>query len=616
MVFTKHTLDSFKQATTATVRAIAEKSDITVTFSGTTCQVVGHSLYLPAVSERTLADKNQYATLRGFSDSVALRYRYHNSTLHQTYMPYQETAQHIFDSLEQLRYETIGMRKMVGVAANLEAYVANHYQTLLHNQTPPSASLPLVNALHLLTREVFTGTPPPVAVRTLVDAWRLQLSEKLKQDWYRLDSVLEDQEAFAKAIYQLLKALSLITETTTPSPTEPQHHTPEPQSNNTPHNPSPSSTPQKNNLHPYEKQSLKHIQDQNHSQKQTESSFSTVFFPTSPSSYSLEKSTQYLYRAFTYEFDEVIDAERLCDPEQLTQLRYQLDEQVKPYQNVVIKLAHRLQRRLMAQQKRQWLFDRDEGLLDCSRLTRIVLNPTTPLSFKVEHETKFHDTVISLLIDNSGSMRGQPILWAALSADILARTLERCGVNVEILGFTTNSWKGGKSREKWLQQGKPKQPGRLNDLRHILYKQASIPWRRKRKNLGLMLHDSLLKENIDGEALQWAHTRLLTRSEQRRILIVISDGAPVDDSTLCANYNGFLDQHLRDVIHAIQTRSCVELMAIGIGHDVSRYYRRAITISSAEQLGGTLIKELFEIFKKPPKYKKELLSCPPQRHHL
>jgi cobaltochelatase CobT len=307
--------------------------------------------------------------------------------------------------------------------------------------------------------------------------------------------------------------------------------------------------------------------------------------------------SQFIYSAFTTEFDEVVEADELCDADELGRLRQQLDQQIGHLQSVISRLANRLQRRLMAKQTRSWDFDLEEGLLDTGRLSRVVTNPTHPLTFKQEKDTNFRDTVVSLLIDNSGSMRGRPISVAAMSADILARTLERCGVKVEILGFTTRAWKGGQSREKWLGAGKPSGPGRLNDLRHIVYKSADAPWRRARKNLGLMLREGLLKENIDGEALVWAHERLLARSEQRRILVIISDGAPVDDSTLSVNAGNYLERHLRQVIEWIESYSPVELLAIGIGHDVTRYYRRAVTIVDAEQLGGTVMDQLAELFE-------------------
>ena len=306
------------------------------------------------------------------------------------------------------------------------------------------------------------------------------------------------------------------------------------------------------------------------------------------------------YRAFTAQFDETIDADQLCDPQELARLRMHLDQQLSNLQGVITRLANRLQRKLMAKQTRAWDFDVEEGILDTARLHRIVVNPVYPLSYKVERETEFRDTVVTLLIDNSGSMRGRPITVAAMSADILARTLERCAVKVEILGFTTRAWKGGQAREKWLAEGKPSNPGRLNDLRHIIYKAADAPWRRARKSLGLMLREGILKENIDGEALLWAHNRLIGRSEQRRILMVISDGAPVDDSTLSVNPGNYLERHLRDVIEWIERCSPVELVAIGIGHDVTRYYSRAVTIVDAEQLGGTMMEKLTELFDEHP----------------
>ncbi|HEY0926433.1 cobaltochelatase CobT-related protein, partial [Brevundimonas sp.] len=302
------------------------------------------------------------------------------------------------------------------------------------------------------------------------------------------------------------------------------------------------------------------------------------------------------YRVFTTAFDETIDAAELCDPNELERLRSLLDQQLTALSSVVARLANKLQRRLMAQQNRSWHFDLEEGVLDTARLTRIVTDPTSPLSFKAESESPFRDTVVTLLLDNSGSMRGRPIMVAAVCADILARTLERCGVKVEILGFTTRAWKGGLSRESWITAGKPANPGRLNDLRHIIYKAADAPWRRAKKNLGLMMREGLLKENIDGEALLWAHDRLMARPEQRRILMVISDGSPVDDSTQSANAALYLDKHLRQVIEQLETKSSVELLAIGIGHDVTRWYRRALTIVDVEQLGGAMIEKLAELF--------------------
>ncbi len=302
------------------------------------------------------------------------------------------------------------------------------------------------------------------------------------------------------------------------------------------------------------------------------------------------------YKAFTTRFDEIVEADELCDPDELQRLRDYLDKQLQNLHSVVARLANRLQRRLMAQQSRSWEFDLEEGVLDTARLPRIIIDSQQPLSFKQEKDMAFRDTSVTLLIDNSGSMRGRPITVAATCADILARTLERCGVKVEILGFTTRAWKGGQSREAWLQAGKPPNPGRLNDLRHLIYKSADAPWRRARKNLGLMMREGLLKENIDGEALDWAHQRLLGRSEQRKILMMISDGAPVDDSTLSVNPGNYLERHLRHVIEEIETRSPVELIAIGIGHDVTRYYKRAVTIVDAEELGGAMTEKLAELF--------------------
>ncbi|MCP5073922.1 MAG: cobaltochelatase subunit CobT, partial [Rhodobacteraceae bacterium] len=307
------------------------------------------------------------------------------------------------------------------------------------------------------------------------------------------------------------------------------------------------------------------------------------------------------YKVYTTDFDEEVLAEDLAEPAELERLRAYLDQQLEPLKGAVSRLANKLQRRLQAQQNRSWQFDMEEGILDAGRLARVVCNPTTPLSFKVENDTKFKDTIVTLLLDNSGSMRGRPISIAAICADVLARTLERCQVKCEILGFTTRAWKGGQSRERWLTAGREQSPGRMNDLRHVIYKGADAPWRRTRPNLGLMMKEGLLKENIDGEALEWAHRRMVNRPEQRRILMVISDGAPVDDSTLSVNSANYLEKHLRNVIEMVEKRRQVELIAIGIGHDVTRYYERAVTITDAEQLAGAMTEQLASLFDNDPR---------------
>jgi len=314
------------------------------------------------------------------------------------------------------------------------------------------------------------------------------------------------------------------------------------------------------------------------------------------------------YTVFSTAYDEEIEAQDLAEPQELERLRAYLDQQLEPLKGAVSRLANKLQRRLQAQQNRSWDFDREEGILDAGRLARVVANPTTPLSFKIEKDTEFRDTVVTLLLDNSGSMRGRPISIAAICADVLARTLERCGVKVEILGFTTRAWKGGRAREDWLGAGRPQQPGRLNDLRHIVYKPADAPWRRVRDNLGLMMKEGLLKENIDGEALEWAHRRMIGRPEARKILMVISDGAPVDDSTLSVNPANYLEKHLRDVIAMVERRKAVELLAIGIGHDVTRYYERAVTITDAEQLAGAITEQLAGLFDSDPRARARVMG--------
>jgi cobaltochelatase CobT len=445
----------------------------------------------------------------------------------------------------------------------------------------------------------------------MVDMWRADVESAAGRDFQKLKEALANQDAFARAARQLIRDLKLGDESADlqdedQDDSQDQENA-DGQSNETGEDQSDSSESQGYGAQGEETEDASEQEDASETvadQAQTEMQMGSgdeeepgraerPWLP--PGALSNEPLGQQ-YHAYTVKFDEIVDADQLCDAEELGRLRNHLDQQLSHLQGVIGKLANRLQRRLMAQQNRSWEFDLDEGTLDAARLARIVANPMHALSFKKEKDTNFRDTVVSLLIDNSGSMRGRPITVAAMSADILARTLERCGVKVEILGFTTRAWKGGQSREQWLAAGKPANPGRLNDLRHIIYKPADAPWRRARKNLGLMLREGILKENIDGEALLWAHNRLLARTEERKIMMVISDGAPVDDSTLSVNPGNYLERHLRDVIDWIETRSPVELIAIGIGHDVTRYYRRAVTIVDADQLGGTMMEQLASLF--------------------
>ena len=520
-------------------------------------------------------------------------------------MPGNMQARGVFDAVEQARVEAIGARRMAGVAKNLTAMLDDHFHRGKFDEITDRADAPLADALAMMVRERLTGMAPPQAAKKLVELWRPFIEDKARSRLDRLEAVIEDQRKFADALHDLLDALELGDRTDADQDEDDQDENQDGDQDQSGAEGQPDGEAQQDmNMEQAEASS----EDAAESAEAAQSSSSDTFEDsemgedetpgdtTRPPMRGGNEPRGPEYHAFAPKFDEVVNAEDLCDPEELERLRAYLDKQLAHLQGVVARLANRLQRRLMAQQNRAWDFDLEEGILDPARLSRVVTDPMHPLSFMHEKEATFRDTVVTLLLDNSGSMRGRPITVAATCADILARTLERCGVKVEILGFTTRAWKGGQSREAWLAAGKPGGPGRLNDLRHIVYKSADAPWRRARKNLGLMMREGLLKENIDGEALDWAHKRLLGRSEQRRILMMISDGAPVDDSTLSVNPGNYLERHLRHIIEEIETRSPVQLIAIGIGHDVTRYYRRAVTIVDAEELGGAITDKLAELF--------------------
>jgi cobaltochelatase CobT len=547
------------------------------------------------------------ALTRGASDSIALRLRYHDRKLHARETPKSEVAREVFEAIEQARVEAIGANTMKGVAANLEAALEDHCRERGFNRMTDREHAPLGEALRLLAREAMTGAQPPASGKRLVDLWQAEIGTAARQDLAELAKVMHDQRAYAKTVRRLLNDLDLDlgSEDLDADENEQQDDSDDRQDDP---NEAKGDGGEKDAAEASEMEGSESEQGQDEAgegdagdsetEMKGEGDEDSPNRPGRPPETDPRRRGQNepIYHAFSTEFDEVVDAADLCDADELARLRQLLDQQLVHLQTVVGRLANRLQRRLLAKQNRSWEFDLEEGLLDAARLPRVVANPEMPLSYKRERDTEFRDTVVTLLIDNSGSMRGRPITVAAMSADILARTLERCGVKVEVLGFTTRMWKGGQSRERWIAAGKPANPGRLNDLRHIVYKSADAPWRRARKSLGLMLREGILKENIDGEALLWAHSRLLARSEQRRILMVISDGAPVDDSTLSVNPGNYLERHLREVIEWIETRSPVELIAVGIGHDVTRYYRRAVTLVDAEQLGGTVMEQLAALF--------------------
>ncbi|MGH6994707.1 MAG: cobaltochelatase subunit CobT, partial [Stellaceae bacterium] len=547
------------------------------------------------------------AIVRGNADSIALRLACHDTVMHRRLQPAGQQARAVFEAVEQARVEAIGARRMDGVAQNLTAMLDERFHRGKFDQVTERADAPIEEALSLLVRERLTGMAPPPAAKKLVDLWRPLIEDRAGRDLDKLEDVIDDQRQFGDAVHDLLDALEMGDDRSSDSEEEEEGEDERRKQDSGEDGEAADSD---------EMQRMSMDDAQLSAEDMPDSAAEAADAPTADMSDDADMGDAETpgepqrprhsganeprgpdYRAFTMKFDETIVAEELCEPEELDRLRSYLDKQLSHLQGVVSRLANRLQRRLMAQQNRSWEFDLEEGQLDPARLSRIVADPLHPLSFKAEKDTEFRDTVVTLLLDNSGSMRGRPITVAATCADILARTLERCGVKVEILGFTTRAWKGGQSREQWLTAGKPANPGRLNDLRHIVYKSADAPWRRARKNLGLMMREGLLKENIDGEALDWAHKRLLGRTEQRKILMMISDGAPVDDSTLSVNPGNYLERHLRWVIEEIETRSPVELIAIGIGHDVTRYYRRAVTIVDAEELGGAMTDKLAELFE-------------------
>jgi cobaltochelatase CobT len=597
--------EPFKRAVTGCLRALARKPELEVAFAAERPGLMGGKVRLPEPPRKL--GKTEAAVVRGHADSIALRLACHDQALHRRLQPSGQQARAVFEAVEQARVEAIGARRMNGVAQNLAAMLDDRFHRGKFDQITERADAPIEDALALMVRERLTGMGPPPAARKLVDLWRPLIEERAGRDLDRLESLVEDQRQYSDVVHDLLDALEMGEDRSRDSEEEDEGEEDRRKQESGQDGEAADSDEMQRMSMEDTQLSAEDMPDAAAEAVEAPSADTaddtdlgdaeTPGEPQRPRHFGANEPRGPDYRAFSAKFDEIVAAEDLCEPEELDRLRGYLDKQLSHLQGVVARLANRLQRRLMAQQNRSWEFDLEEGQLDPARLSRVIIDPLHPLSFKAEKDTEFRDTVVTLLLDNSGSMRGRPITVAATCADILARTLERCGVKVEILGFTTRAWKGGQSREHWLTAGKPANPGRLNDLRHIIYKSADAPWRRARKNLGLMMREGLLKENIDGEALDWAHKRLLGRSEQRRILMMISDGAPVDDSTLSVNPGNYLERHLRWVIEEIETRSPVELIAIGIGHDVTRYYRRAVTIVDAEELGGAMTEKLAELFE-------------------
>lgn len=597
--------DSFKRAVTVCMRAIAGDKDLEVGFAKDRPALAGSRARLPELPKK--ASKADIAITRGLGDSMALKRACHDARIHSKFAPEGKLARSIYDAVEQARVEAIGSRAMQGVADNIGSMLEDKYAKANLVDVKDKADAPLEEALALIVREKLTGRTVPKSGQRLVDLWRPWVEEKASADLDGLSAKLDDQQAFARVVRDMLVSMEMAEELGDDQETEDS----EDNDDNEPQGEEQSEEGGEDDSGSEQSQSDDaDAADDDEQSAETEASDATADDLSDDDDSDAETPGEARrndnpftnlpkeidYKVFTTAFDETVGAEELCEEEELDRLRAFLDKQLANLSGVVGRLANRLQRRLMAQQNRSWDFDLEEGYLDPARLVRVVIDPMQPLSFKQERDTKFRDTVVTLVLDNSGSMRGRPITVAATCADILARTLERCGVSVEILGFTTRAWKGGQAREKWLKDGKPPNPGRLNDLRHIIYKSADHPWRRARRNLGLMMREGLLKENIDGEALLWAHNRLIARPEQRKILMMISDGAPVDDSTLSVNPGNYLERHLRAVIELIETRSPVELLAIGIGHDVTRYYRRAVTIVDAEELAGAMTEQLASLF--------------------
>jgi cobaltochelatase CobT len=600
-------LDRFRGALAGAARAIARDPEVEVSLAGDVAPASGKTARVP--SPGPSLEPRLVAEARGAADALALRLRHHDDKLHGAGAPADPEARAVFDALEGARVEALGARAMAGVRANLAQLAEGRVRGDAIVRARTAEEVPLATAIGLIARERLSGDAPPKAALAglkLASPW---IEDKAGAELDALALAIDDQAAFAKLSRRLLEDLELAAgeEQLEQEPEDDGDDSQgEEAGDDSAEDEGDTGGPSGGEMDMRGEESDEETLDQQESESSEpgedqlsdgeEAADSTSGAPGRRNSDFVSDTD---YKAFTTRFDEIVESQELCDEDELGRLRAYLDQQMANLQGVVTRLANRLQRRLMAQQTRSWDFDQEEGMLDAARLARVVVSPAHSLSYKIERETEFRDTVVTILIDNSGSMRGRPIGIAAICADILARTLERCGVATEILGFTTRAWKGGQSRELWLSEGRPPHPGRLNDLRHIIYKRADEPYRRARRNLGLMMREGLLKENIDGEALLWAHQRLIARPEERRILMVISDGAPVDDSTASANSGTYLEKHLRQVIGWIESRSPVELVAVGIGHDVTRYYARAVTIMDVEQLGGAMIEQLAGLFEAP-----------------
>ncbi|WP_372884449.1 cobaltochelatase subunit CobT [Shimia sp.] len=610
--------DPFKKALAEATKVLADNPELSVSFTVDPSGISGEQVRLPQVSRRMTRDEVLLA--RGTADALALNLRYHDAETHAKYAPQQGMARDLYEAMETARCEAMGARDMPGTAGNIDAKIEHEARGRGYDQITSASDAPLATAAGYLIRHLATGRDMPPAAANVMELWRGYIEQSAGAHLGDLSETLSDQQGFARFARQIIEDLGYGDQLGEDPDAEDEDQ--EDDGEEAEEQPDPDSTGQDDSQDDDAEASPEQSQDEQQDMSEAQVSMDEMSdeemgediempegeAPLEPPAPQPISDADPNYVVFRTEFDEEIAAEDLAEPIELERLRAYLDQQLEPLKGAVSRLANKLQRRLQAQQNRSWEFDLEEGILDAGRLARVVANPTTPLSFKQEKDTEFRDTVVTLLLDNSGSMRGRPISIAAICADVLARTLERCSVKVEILGFTTRAWKGGQSREQWLNEGRPQQPGRLNDLRHIIYKSADAPWRRSRDNLGLMMKEGLLKENIDGEALEWAHRRMIMRPEARKILMVISDGAPVDDSTLSVNPANYLEKHLRDVIAMVEKRKAVELLAIGIGHDVTRYYQRAVTITDVEQLAGAMTEQLAGLFDSDPRKRARVLG--------
>ena len=611
--------DAFKKALSEATKVLANDPDLNVSYSVDPAGLSGDAMRLPQVSRRMTRDEVMLA--RGTADAMALNRRYHNGQTHARYTPQGEMARELYEAMETARCEAVGARDMPGTAGNIDAKIAHDAMRKGYDQVKQAADAPLAVAAGYLIRHLATGRDLPSGAANVMELWRPFIEQQAGGTLENLDAILDNQADFAKFARKMITDLGY-GDQLGQDPDQIDDDQDDTAEDGGEEEQDPDSTGDDNTDEEETEGSAEQSQEEQQDASQAQVSMDEMAdqemgeeaempdgeAPMEPPAPQPISDADPDYLVYQTEHDEEIRAEDLAEPVELERLRAYLDQQLEPLKGAVSRLANKLQRRLQAQQNRSWEFDLEEGTLDAGRLARVIANPTTPLSFKVEKDTEFRDTCVTLLLDNSGSMRGRPISIAAICADVLARTLERCNVKVEILGFTTRAWKGGQAREAWLNDGRPQQPGRLNDLRHIIYKSGDTPWRRARPNLGLMMKEGLLKENIDGEALEWAHRRMMARPEARKILMVISDGAPVDDSTLSVNPANFLEKHLRDVIEMVEKRRAVELLAIGIGHDVTRYYDRAVTITDVEQLAGAMTEQLAALFDSDPRARARVMG--------